>query len=323
VAPAIVHRVIRSAGAPLDRSIAESYGRRMGHDFSQVRVHTDEQAAESARSVDAAAYTVGNHIVLGTRPSEALLAHELVHVRQWGDRPIPDRLTVGPAGGPAEREARGPSARGRESTAALQRAAFVCDEYRTRPSGSAHPGPGITVSYTGPAVTVDAQLQMVGGEADAAKATTAQQAINSNWNGTFRDGYSIKTQAKVAHPGAPAPGGTDVELVRSGGHASYTRGHWLVGSDFVTLNLDNPQALTWAIAHEFGHLLGLGDRYSEGIVSMIKGAFGGQRTATQDPGYVGNIMAVYGGRLESKNVRDLISRHARVDCVRGHLESPL
>ena len=62
---------------------------RFGHDFSRVRVHTDEKAAESARVVNARAYTVGNNVVMGSEhypPSSSsgrrLLAHELTHVVQ-------------------------------------------------------------------------------------------------------------------------------------------------------------------------------------------------------------------------------------------------
>jgi hypothetical protein len=35
---------------------------RFGRDFSRVRVHHDEKAAESAKSISALAYTSGNHI---------------------------------------------------------------------------------------------------------------------------------------------------------------------------------------------------------------------------------------------------------------------
>jgi hypothetical protein len=59
-----------------------------------VRVHTDERAAASARSVDAHAYTVGSHIAFdrgryapGTPSGRALIAHELAHVVQQGDAP--------------------------------------------------------------------------------------------------------------------------------------------------------------------------------------------------------------------------------------------
>lgn len=58
-------------------------------DLSRVRVHTDARAAESARSVNALAYTVGNSIVFGagqfapqTHDGRRLIAHELTHVAQ-------------------------------------------------------------------------------------------------------------------------------------------------------------------------------------------------------------------------------------------------
>jgi hypothetical protein len=60
---------------------------RFGHDFSRVRVHTDARAAESARAVNARAYTVGHEIVFGSGehisgnvPGRRLFAHELAHV---------------------------------------------------------------------------------------------------------------------------------------------------------------------------------------------------------------------------------------------------
>lgn len=72
--------------------------------FSRVRVHTGEQAAESARAVNARAYTVGNHIVFGagsyfpeTKDGRRLLAHELAHVAQQlgsGGQPMLARVTL-------------------------------------------------------------------------------------------------------------------------------------------------------------------------------------------------------------------------------------
>ena len=86
--PAIVHEVLRSPGQPLDKGTRDFMGTKFGHDFSQVRVHTDEKASESARSVDAVAYTVGEHVVFDRRlrPTGSadlgLIAHELAHVVQ-------------------------------------------------------------------------------------------------------------------------------------------------------------------------------------------------------------------------------------------------
>src|SRR5215213_9175222 len=47
-APPIVDDVLRSPGQPLDPTTRAVLEPRFGHDFSQVRVHTDAKAAESA-----------------------------------------------------------------------------------------------------------------------------------------------------------------------------------------------------------------------------------------------------------------------------------
>ncbi len=70
------------------------------YDFSGVRIHTDAGAAESARAVNALAYTVGNHVVFGvgqyvptTIGGKHLLAHELAHTIQQGrSAPIVQRV---------------------------------------------------------------------------------------------------------------------------------------------------------------------------------------------------------------------------------------
>ena len=89
--PPIVHEVLRSSGQPLDAATREFFEPRFGQDFSQVRVHTDAQAAESAQAVNALAYTIGRDIVFGAAQStldsneaRRLLAHELTHVAQQG-----------------------------------------------------------------------------------------------------------------------------------------------------------------------------------------------------------------------------------------------
>ena len=61
------------------------------HNFDQVRIHADSQAAESALAMNALAYTVGKDVVFGsgqyapeTAAGKKLLAHELAHVLQQG-----------------------------------------------------------------------------------------------------------------------------------------------------------------------------------------------------------------------------------------------
>ncbi len=81
------------AGHALPGSVRAFFEPRFGLDFGQVRVHTDSEAAESARAVNALAYTVGGDIVFGagqyaphTPRGRHLLAHELTHVTQQTDR---------------------------------------------------------------------------------------------------------------------------------------------------------------------------------------------------------------------------------------------
>ena len=88
-APPIVHEVLRSPGQPLDLQTRAFMEPRFGHNFSHVRVHTDEKASMSARAVNALAYAVGSHIAVrqdkhspGTPEGRRLLAHELAHVVQ-------------------------------------------------------------------------------------------------------------------------------------------------------------------------------------------------------------------------------------------------
>jgi len=55
--PAIVHQVLRSPGQPLDQSSREFFEPRFGRDFSQVRVHADENAAKSAKATASVEHT--------------------------------------------------------------------------------------------------------------------------------------------------------------------------------------------------------------------------------------------------------------------------
>jgi hypothetical protein len=105
---------------------------RFGHDFSRVRVHADAKAAESARAVNARAYTVGRSVVFGgeqvapgTPAGRMLLAHELAHVVQQGDqRSSP--VAIGEPGDALERQAD-------RIAAAVLRGATPSEDFRPAP----------------------------------------------------------------------------------------------------------------------------------------------------------------------------------------------
>jgi hypothetical protein len=87
-------QAIRDGGQPLPESVRAYFEPRFGRDFSQVRVHTDTRAADSARAVNARAFTTGQDVVFGvgmydpcTTTGKRLLAHELTHVVQQRGMP--------------------------------------------------------------------------------------------------------------------------------------------------------------------------------------------------------------------------------------------
>lgn len=100
-APAIIHDVISSPGNPLDQETRSFFEPRFGYDFRNVKVHTGNNATFSSETINAHAYTVGNHVVFNenrfapqTNSGKKLLAHELTHVIQQGSpevRPLVQR----------------------------------------------------------------------------------------------------------------------------------------------------------------------------------------------------------------------------------------
>jgi hypothetical protein len=103
-APASVSQALASPGRPLEPALRQDMEQCFGYDFSRVRLHTDAYAAESAKMVNALAYTLGRDVVFAagqynpvTTTSNRLLAHELVHVIQQDHSTTPMMLTTGPA----------------------------------------------------------------------------------------------------------------------------------------------------------------------------------------------------------------------------------
>ncbi len=97
-----VHDVVSGGGRPLDTDVREDMESRLGHDFTDVRVHDDAGAHASATAVNAHAYTVGSHVVFQrdrydptSTEGRTTLAHELTHVVQQRNGPVDGT----PAGG--------------------------------------------------------------------------------------------------------------------------------------------------------------------------------------------------------------------------------
>lgn len=88
-APSILRDVLNSSGQQMDSATRAFFEPRFGFDLSRVRIHSDPLAAQSAESIQARAYTVGNNIVFGggehqphSESGRRLLAHEIAHLIQ-------------------------------------------------------------------------------------------------------------------------------------------------------------------------------------------------------------------------------------------------
>jgi len=82
-------RGLPGGGRSLSPEVRSDMESRVGFDFGAVRVHTDSNAGQLARSVNARAFTVGSDVVFAggeyrpeTKDGQKLLAHELTHVVQ-------------------------------------------------------------------------------------------------------------------------------------------------------------------------------------------------------------------------------------------------
>lgn len=97
-----VHDVVSSGGRPLEPDVRTDMESRLGHDFSDVRVHDDAAAADSAQAVNAHAYTVGSNVVFqrdrydpSSAAGKVTLAHELTHVVQQRSGPVDGTSAAG------------------------------------------------------------------------------------------------------------------------------------------------------------------------------------------------------------------------------------
>jgi hypothetical protein len=156
-----VHDVISSSGRPLDSAVRTDMEQRLGHDFSDVRVHDDSAAAASAQAVNAHAYTVGSNIVFqrdrydpGSTEGRTTLAHELTHVVQQRSGPVDGTSAAGgiKVSDPSDRFER-------EAAANAERAM------------SAPSGPAAAVSAAAPAV----QRHEAGNDEDAVQGLFVQR----------------------------------------------------------------------------------------------------------------------------------------------------
>jgi hypothetical protein len=105
----------RGSGQPLDSAIQTKMGDATGHDFSDVKVHTDPESHSLNQELSARAFTTGRDIFFregayqpGSGEGQELIAHELTHVVQQSSGAVgggSGRMTVNAPGDAYEQEA--------------------------------------------------------------------------------------------------------------------------------------------------------------------------------------------------------------------------
>lgn len=86
-----VHQTLQSSGRPLDKPTRSFMEQHFGFDFGKVQIHDNQLAHQSAKDINALAYTHGHHIAFDagqyqpqTESGRKLIAHELTHTLQQG-----------------------------------------------------------------------------------------------------------------------------------------------------------------------------------------------------------------------------------------------
>jgi hypothetical protein len=99
--PPMDHDILRSSGQPLDQATRAYFEPRFGYSFSDVRVHTTDDASTLAESIHARAFTLGRNVAFAaseyqpdTVAGRQLIAHELTHVVQQSIGAQPQRGPV-------------------------------------------------------------------------------------------------------------------------------------------------------------------------------------------------------------------------------------
>jgi len=114
----------RGSGASLPKELQTEVGRKLGHDFSNVRLHTDEKADKLSRTINARAFTIGSDIYFKggvfaptTREGRETLIHELTHVVQQSQSSASSgKLKLGSPHSAMEKEADQKGKQGSQST---------------------------------------------------------------------------------------------------------------------------------------------------------------------------------------------------------------
>jgi hypothetical protein len=326
----------RTALDPVLRAQMEA---RFDYDFSGVRIHIDNDAAQSAKEIGATAYTIGRDIVFGpgayapaSSAGRRLIAHELAHVVQQGGRPAAAAWWHAPSATPAPPD---------RFEAAADRAATVATALR--PSEPARPialsagtigVPGIVQRQRAGAAGAQQDIrEQIIELAEAGDAASRQRALDliistyygrpENFDGIFYD-PNLRSQSPQDAETGPAPG-----QPQFGGRQRTT-----IGPRFFNNFRSRYDQRVRTIGHELQHVgqrsppggrtvlstfagAGVGALIGGGIgagIAALAGAslLGGGIIGGVVGGVIGGIVDPFGRRdepIQNQNTREFLAIH--------------
>lgn len=172
----------RSGGSPLPDETRGQMESRLGHDFSDVQVHT---GSSDVATIGAGAATQGSHVHFapgayqpGTAQGDQLLAHELTHVVQQRGAPDAGHAQVAPSSSPAEQQA--------EQVAGAFASGGATPE--VQPGSAA--GDAVHLGEAGVHHGIELEAAGVGEDVDPDNLTDQQRAALEMYAGNFMRDYS-------------------------------------------------------------------------------------------------------------------------------------
>jgi hypothetical protein len=158
-----------------------------------------------------------------------------------------------------------------------------------------NPAPGIFVEVNGKTVVITGECEAWGPKASAQNAPWMASSINRKWTRHLPLDYDITTTVNVYYRAPGAPENTGRLQIYYGpmlGPSNAIKGGGIARSR-IKLDGDDNGAVGLVLPHEFGHVIGLDDRYDEPLWSKLSSSLGGPRAAT--PAHKGYENEMMGG----------------------------
>ncbi len=158
-------------------------------------------------------------------------------------------------------------------------------------------------------ITLTVNLEVSGAAATTAITTQIAATIRRVWNASFEENYTVSSTVTANYRTEDSSMDSHHSQIFVTVDDSASNVSPFPSLYYATMNYHTHSNINQTPAHEFGHMLGLDDRYDEGIMSRINDLRGKPRSTSVQPGWDGNLMATSSGVLQKKNLEELFALH--------------